>query len=216
MAEASLELRRWPLVLSAVSAALVALGMGSAPVAGQARPPDRIPSEIYAREKVIDAAPCASGRLLRDIVLLAFRSGTPRRRRQAVVDAVEGVVVGGRRLGGADGFYVVRVPDDGSGAGLCRALTRLEAMPEVEGAVPELLSLRPDAPGAQQRAEADNAANAPLHSRTSESAPAALRLNPRVRRQRALSGDMDLRDLPPVHGRGAARHRLRAGRLTTH
>jgi hypothetical protein len=59
----------------------------------------------------------------------------PRGQRQAAIDLVSGVVMGGHNRTG-NGMYLVRVADPGNGSALTRASERLEALPSVSAASP--------------------------------------------------------------------------------
>ncbi|MBA3759226.1 MAG: hypothetical protein H0X07_01700 [Gemmatimonadales bacterium] len=55
--------------------------------------------------------------------------------RQTAIDLIQGRVIGGPR---AAGIYLVRVEDPGDGSGIMKAVERLEALPSVAGATPDL------------------------------------------------------------------------------
>jgi len=95
-----------------------------------ATPPDTVPSSLYDASKVVKGDTSDSGWFLRDVVLMGFRPGTSAEDRLAAVNWTNGTVVGGMRIG-SGGIYFVRVPDDGTGAPLRLALSRLARLPQV-------------------------------------------------------------------------------------
>lgn len=101
-------------------------------------PPDSVPRAYYRDENVIPAAPCTMGPLLSNILVVSFADGHSLEERSEAVAAVDGVVVGGRP---AIGFYIILVPDDGTGAGLCDAEARLRASPAVSLAAPVMIAV---------------------------------------------------------------------------
>ncbi len=79
----------------------------------------------------------------RDMIWLWFYDDTPYADRQAAIDSIGGTVVGGYpfRPGGA---YYVRICHDGTAGPLHRAIRRLQALPGVRLATPDLeMALRP-------------------------------------------------------------------------
>lgn len=94
--------------------------------------PDGVPDAIY------NPADMDKGMLL-DIVLVVFTPGSSQVDRQAAVDSVSGMVVGGKRVFGDDGFYFVQIEHDGTSEPLFRAINRLNSLPQVETAAPEFV-----------------------------------------------------------------------------
>ncbi|HSE66659.1 MAG TPA: hypothetical protein VLB12_06715 [Gemmatimonadales bacterium] len=64
---------------------------------------------------------------------IVFRTGATASERQAAVDAIQGTVVGGWRIG-MDGEYLVRIADDGTANPLVSALSILDGLPQVAAA----------------------------------------------------------------------------------
>ena len=93
--------------------------------------PDSIPTGLLDDVNLRTNAPCVSGKMVRDAILVRFQDGATQRQRQVAIDSVRGKVIGGVRFGSGDGWYVVRVSDDGSGQGLCGALRVLSGMSQV-------------------------------------------------------------------------------------
>lgn len=73
---------------------------------------------------------------LRRVIRLWFKEGTTLPDRQLAIAYVNGTVVGGERSSSGDGVYYVQVSDDGSGAQLGDAISRLKGLPQVEVAAP--------------------------------------------------------------------------------
>jgi hypothetical protein len=126
----------------AVTVVAVALAWSYFPVSYRrvpARVPDRVPGGLYARQNIVRNAPWVAGPILRDVALVQFHLGTSQEARQAAVDRVGGRVVGGARVFGDDGIYLVRVPSEPGACALGRALSVLNRMPQVAAASPEML-----------------------------------------------------------------------------
>jgi hypothetical protein len=70
----------------------------------------------------------------RGIVVVLFRPKADQAERQQAVDLVGATVVGGTRLHTGDGFYDLYIPEAASEASLDAIITRLEALPQVQGA----------------------------------------------------------------------------------
>jgi len=69
------------------------------------------------------------------IVGVQFTSDATASQRQSAIDLISGRFIGGHR---AAGIYLVRVEDPGDGSSIMRAVERLEALPFVAGATPDL------------------------------------------------------------------------------
>lgn len=99
--------------------------------------PDTLPDWIYDHET--SDSPVLSGTFLTNILTVVFESAASQSERQDAVDSVNGVVVGGRRLFGDDGYYYVLVEDDHPetpGQALVDAMVALNSLPRVAGASP--------------------------------------------------------------------------------
>lgn len=69
------------------------------------------------------------------VLQIVFTSTATLADRQLAVAAVNGFVVGGKRAAdGISGWYVVQVPDDGTGSGVKAARTKLRTLPQVQSA----------------------------------------------------------------------------------
>jgi len=107
-------------------------------------PPDSIPATLFASLGTVSDTPGMQSPFIRSIVAVSFHEGTPQADRQAAVDRVDGVVVGGIRTAPDDGDYYVRIPDT-TFAGILRAIDVLKALPQV--AVPHPLTAGTSLPG---------------------------------------------------------------------
>lgn len=69
-----------------------------------------------------------------DVVVISFKAGTAQQQRAAAIARVNGIVVGGRRYGTGDGFYVVQLPADSTNDRVFNALAILATDDAVAGA----------------------------------------------------------------------------------
>ena len=104
-----------------------------------AQTPDTVPAWVYDHAHWEEDSPLMSGTFLRNMVLVVFQAGATQPERQAAVDLINGEVVGGVRAFGDEGFYFVRIADDGTAGPLFRAMGLLESLPQVSIASPELI-----------------------------------------------------------------------------
>ncbi|MBK7351827.1 MAG: S8 family serine peptidase [Gemmatimonadetes bacterium] len=99
---------------------------GGGPV--PALPPDSIPSWVLA-----DSSIDGNGYTKRLLEVL-FLASAPQAERQSALQSVGGTVVGGLPMSDGDGYYLVQLPDDGSGALLDSAVVQLMLLPAVQHA----------------------------------------------------------------------------------
>lgn len=91
--------------------------------------PDTIPRALIASLGTIEMA---NGRRARpDLLVVVFRVGTTQAAKQAAIDAVRGIVVGGRRFLQDHHTYYVLVPAQRSDLALLDAFDALRVMPQV-------------------------------------------------------------------------------------
>jgi subtilisin family serine protease len=106
-------------------------------------PPDTIPAGLYDSTNIILDSPHfgLSRRILKNTVAIRFHATATRDERQAAVDVIKGRVVGGRQVAGGDGYYFVRLTDNGTGQQIRAAVDTLSTIPSVATAQPEYLWL---------------------------------------------------------------------------
>lgn len=107
---------------------VLSVSQNSVPV--PALPPDSVPS--WFRDDSSFVSVPGRGRFLRGVVSLLFVEGATQVQRQEAVSLVQGEVIGGEPAVDDDGFYYVRVQDDGTGAQLQQAADALNELPQVE------------------------------------------------------------------------------------
>lgn len=93
--------------------------------------PESIPSWFYSPDSLLTDTTYATGHYVRNVVKVWFSPLTRQPRRREIIDSIGGVVVGGSRLGGKDGYYFVQVPGDSTGVGPYNAANRLQRFTEV-------------------------------------------------------------------------------------
>jgi hypothetical protein len=102
-------------------------------------PPTSIPDWERSDTDVAAPSTAITGDYTKRIVKVRFRASASLADRQLAIAYVNGVVVGGKRYpNGTAGFYLVQVPDDGSGKGILTAAKRLTSLAQVESAVFEV------------------------------------------------------------------------------
>jgi hypothetical protein len=104
-----------------------------------ALPPDSIPATLYADSNLVVNSTRLSGVFVRDVVDLLFVPGTPQSQRQAAVDQIQGQVIGGSPYPDGDGYYLVKVPGDGTDGPVFAAIAQLKALPQVSVAIVEVI-----------------------------------------------------------------------------
>lgn len=120
---------------------------GKEPAYDIASPPSeldsRTASKIYDSRNVIAGTQRMTGPYPMDIVWVIFGAHTVAEERQAALDSVQGVVVGGQPINDG-GIYYVQIDDDGTAGPLFTAIDKLRSLPQVDLATPDLtLTLTP-------------------------------------------------------------------------
>ncbi len=139
---------RWIAALGAVAWACSAQACASAQSVSRGGIPPVPPSDwtipqgsvdaIFQRPNLVAEHPRMSGVYPRDLVMLAFRPGTPVARMREAVDAVGGTVVGG------DGaHYFVRVTTRCADVPVWCAIDILEKLPQTEAVYPFMSGGKP-------------------------------------------------------------------------
>lgn len=100
-----------------------------------AQAPDTAPAWLDADSSFTGPTRYIPVRFIRNIVGLQFRDSATQAQRQYAIALVSGKVIGGYRTAG---IYLVQVEDSGDGSGIMRAIERLESLPFVSGATPDI------------------------------------------------------------------------------
>lgn len=95
-----------------------------------ASPPDTVPS--WFRDDSSFVSVPRRGRFLRGVVSVLFVESATQVQREKAITLVGGKVIGGEPAVDHDGFYYLRVPDDGTGAQLQQAVDVLNHLSQVE------------------------------------------------------------------------------------
>jgi hypothetical protein len=104
--------------------------------------PDIIPGDLYGNpDQILNDSPyfSLSDKVLKNIVSIRFEDGASQAARQAAVDVVGGELVGGQPFPGMEGYYLIRVEDEGTGRQMSEAIDLLNTTPGVAVAEPEYL-----------------------------------------------------------------------------
>jgi hypothetical protein len=112
--------------------------------AGQAVPavpPDSIPTGLFGPANIVLDSITMGGPILRNVLSVEFLDGATQAQRQAIVDSVGGVVIGGVRTSATTGSYYVQVPGVVTLASLYQVVSRFRASSYVDDAN-VLLALR--------------------------------------------------------------------------
>jgi hypothetical protein len=130
----------------AVTAFRVTLyGVGTNVFTVPAAAPDQVPLEEVedsrAPENILTNDPRIPGRIVRNKLWLLFRDSASVEQREAAVDLVQGVVIGGRHIGPSP-YYYLRIPaNPDSGAGpLAAAIRTLAVLPQVQHVMPDVVT----------------------------------------------------------------------------
>lgn len=114
---------------------------GVAKVPAQA--PDTSPNRAFLDSLgFVESATSASPPWVRSVIDVIFREGATQANRQAAIDAVNGVVIGGRRPDDDEGDYFVLIPER-SMQGMMAAMRTLRRQQGVKYADPVVSDFRP-------------------------------------------------------------------------
>ena len=100
--------------------------------------PDTLPT--FAPGGIVSGGRLAMGTIQRGAVIVEFIHGASQAQRQAAIDAIQGQVVGGYRITANDGFYYVKVADDGTWVSVSVAIAKLQKLSQVAVAAPLIVS----------------------------------------------------------------------------
>jgi hypothetical protein len=120
-------------------------GSGATVFTVPAQAPDHVPLEEVEDSRlpgnIVTNDPRIPGRVVRNKLWLLFRDGATPEQRQAAIDVVQGVVIGGRRIGPSP-YYYLRIPanPDSAGAPLAAAIRTLAVLPQVQHVMPDLVT----------------------------------------------------------------------------
>lgn len=120
-------------------------GMGANVFTVPAQAPEQVPldevRDSRSPDNVLTNDPRFPGRVVRNKLWVMFRRDATVEQRQAAVDAVEGVVIGGHRVG-PNPYYYLRIPanPDSGSRPLDDAIRALAIMPQVQHVLPDNLA----------------------------------------------------------------------------
>jgi len=112
------------------------------PRSGQTVPataPDTIPGAIYADSNLVTNSTKVAAPFVRDVVDVLFATGSTQSQRQAAIDQIGGVVIGGSQFPDGDGYYLVRVPGNGTDSAVFASIDALRSLSYVQVAMVEML-----------------------------------------------------------------------------
>jgi hypothetical protein len=115
-----------------------------------AQAPDHVPLDEVEDSRlpgnIVTNDPRIPGRVVRNKLWLLFRDRATPEQRQAAIDVVQGVVIGGRRVGPSP-YYYLRIPanPDSAGGPLAAAIRTLAVLPQVQHVMPDLVAGAPTA-----------------------------------------------------------------------
>lgn len=96
--------------------------------------PDSVPRGLFSDTSLVEDPDANGLRYIRGLIVIHFkRNATPNQRTEAV-GLIGGQVVGGFRVAGSDGYYLVRVVRDTSRHSAKGALKKLRTLPQIEEA----------------------------------------------------------------------------------
>lgn len=109
----------------------------NAPPAVPASAPDSVPAFWLSETRIIHEPDSIGAPVFFELLALRFEAGTPQAERETRIAGIGGTVIGGHPIPGAEGTYIVSIPDDSTGAAVDRAATTLSGFPSIRLAVPD-------------------------------------------------------------------------------
>lgn len=103
-----------------------------------AQAPDSVPAWVRADSNLSGPSAHIPVKFRKNLLVVQFRREATQAQRQAAIDLISGTVVGGDNGGAGNGIYLVRVADPGDGSELVRAGQRLQALPQIFAASPDV------------------------------------------------------------------------------
>lgn len=98
---------------------------------------DSVAARVYDENNQIVNGPVYYGRYPRNVIWVSFDDGASQAQRQAAIDSIGGVVIGGQYLS-PGGIYYVEIAGDSTGDAIRRATLTLESLPGVDLATVDL------------------------------------------------------------------------------
>ena len=100
--------------------------------------------ELSRPDNVLVDPPGISGRVVKNALYVRFTDAASEREQNAALRAVNGVVVGGMRMNGAELYHIrIDVPRDSGAGPLLRARDTLRALPQVQMVLLDVLGPTP-------------------------------------------------------------------------
>ncbi|HET7622217.1 MAG TPA: S8 family serine peptidase [Gemmatimonadaceae bacterium] len=96
-------------------------------------PPDSTPAWVSHDTSWVNHGDAPAG-FLKSTIAVLFQDTASASDKRLAIALVNGVVIGGAPFLSGDGYYLVRIEDDGTGTQLRAAIEKLEALPQVYGA----------------------------------------------------------------------------------
>ena len=98
--------------------------------------PDTLPAWVMSRDSTVAFFGVPEYRVVRNVVRVKFKAGTPQADRQAAIDAINGEVIGGRPAppNVAEGTYYVRIEGDDTGRAAVDSADYPDSLPQVRNA----------------------------------------------------------------------------------
>lgn len=91
---------------------------------------ERVAREVYSPANITQGDSLLTGPFRRDMLWVWFQDAASRQERQAAIDLIDGIVVGGKPIR-AGGVYYVRIHADSTTRPLRRAMATLKSLPQV-------------------------------------------------------------------------------------
>lgn len=95
-------------------------------------PPDTVPTSLYSRTNIVDDTSVTGGPILKDVVTIEFLPSARVASRQALIDSIGGLVVGGGRTSSTTGFYYVHIVPQPTLHQLHAIVARLRGSPLID------------------------------------------------------------------------------------
>jgi hypothetical protein len=97
----------------------------------------RVGREVYSPSNITEGDSLMTGPFPRDVLWVWFQDAATQPERQAAIDLIHGIVIGGQPVR-PGGIYYVRIHADGTTGPLQRAIATLKALPQIRLATVDL------------------------------------------------------------------------------